>query len=153
MSDFLAADAGIRQLQARFIDAVWRQDATEFGACFTRDAVWKIAGLEVNGRPAIAETASRLLGHCERILLIPLPTILEVDGKTALGRSPVIEQAKMRDGTAAMTMGIYHDRFAEEDGRWRFAMRHWSLKYRGPADLSAPFVDTPDYGAFPGFPT
>jgi hypothetical protein len=39
-----------------------------------------------------------------------------------------------------------------EDGQWRFALRHWSFKYRGPPDLTGTYIDTPDYGPFPGFP-
>ncbi|MFD1613279.1 nuclear transport factor 2 family protein [Sphingomonas tabacisoli] len=152
MSDFLVIDAGVRQLQARFIDAAWRQDANEFAACFTADGVWKIAGMEIKGRAAIAEACRTLLGRCERVQLILMPPILEVTADGAIGRSHVTEFAKMRDGSSAMTFGIYHDRFAQEDGRWRYRSRHWSFAYRGPADLSAPFVDTPDFGPFPGFP-
>jgi hypothetical protein len=37
VDEFLIADCGIRQLHARFTDAVWRQDADEFSGCFTTD--------------------------------------------------------------------------------------------------------------------
>ena len=47
MSDFVAAEAGIRQLHARFVDAVWRKDADAFAECFAHDGEWKIAGLEL----------------------------------------------------------------------------------------------------------
>lgn len=152
MNEFLVADSGIRQLHARFIDAVWRQDAEEFAACWTTDGVWKIAGMALTGREAIADACVRLLGRCEKIHLILGPPILEVSGTTAIGRMNVTEFAKMHDGSTAMTFGWYHDRYAEQDGRWRFASRHWSFKYRGAPDLTAPFIDTPDYGAFPAFP-
>ena len=46
MTDLIAADVGIRQLHARFADAVWRQDDVEFSGCFASDGLWKIAGME-----------------------------------------------------------------------------------------------------------
>jgi uncharacterized protein (TIGR02246 family) len=150
---FLAADAGIRQLHARFNDAVWRQDATEFSNCWSRDGEWKIAGMHMQGREAISQACTALLGRCAHIHLIPGLPILELTGPgTAIGRMSVTEFAKMHDGSTAMTIGWYHDHYIDEDGRWRFAKRHWSFKYRGAPDLTGPFIDTPDYGDFPLMP-
>ncbi len=149
---YVLADCGIRQLHARFVDAAWRQDAEAFGECFTGDGEWHIGGMVFAGREAIADACRRLLGRCSHIQLVPMPMILEVDGHTAIGRHHMIEYAKMPDGSAAMTIGIYYDRYAFADGAWRYQWRHWSLKYRGPADLSAAFVPSPGYGAFPGMP-
>ncbi|MFN4136595.1 MAG: nuclear transport factor 2 family protein [Novosphingobium meiothermophilum] len=152
MPDMIAADFGIRQLHARFVDAVWRQDADSFAACWTRDGRWKIAGMEVQGRDALVEACGRLLGRCRRIHLLCGPALLAAEGPDVTGRLNITEFAVMNDGSTAMTIGWYHDRYALEDGQWRFALRHWSFKYRGPPDLTGAWADTPDYGAFPGFP-
>ena len=40
MTNFVAAEAGIRQLQACCADAIWRKDADALGDCFAEDAVW-----------------------------------------------------------------------------------------------------------------
>lgn len=152
MTDFLIADAGIRQLHARFTDAVWRQDAVLFASCFASDGIWKIAGMEMQGREAIADACTRMLGRCSHIHLIVGMPILEVSGKTATGRLNMTEFARMNDGSTAMTIGWYHDRYLEEAGQWCFQHRHWSMKYRGAPDLTGMFVDTPDYGAFPEMP-
>jgi uncharacterized protein (TIGR02246 family) len=152
MTEFAAADAGIRQLLARFVDAVWRQDAAEFADCFTEDGIWKIAGQHVVGRAAIAQACTALLGRCSHIHLITGLPILEVTGKTAKGRLNMTEFARVHDGSTAMALGWYHDDYVEQDGRWRFARRHWSMKYRGAPDLTGHFADTPDYGAFPAGP-
>lgn len=148
----IAADFGIRQLHARFVDAVWRQDAEQFAACWTSDGLWKIAGMEVRGAAALADACTQMLGRCRHIHLLVGPAILEADGEEVRGRLNVTEYTLMQDDTAALTFGWYHDRYAQEAGRWRFRSRHWSFKYRGPLDLSGAYVDTPDYGAFPGFP-
>jgi uncharacterized protein (TIGR02246 family) len=152
MTDLISVDVGVRQLQARFIDAAWRQDADDFAACWTKDGVWKIAGMEMVGREAIADACRRMLGRCKRIQLVLMPAIIELDGAEAIGRHHVIEFATMQDDSGFMTFGVYHDRFAEEDGRWRFKHRHWSMKYRGEAPLAGLWTDTSDYGSFPQMP-
>ena len=152
MDDFTVAAVGIGQLHARFADAVFRMDIDEFAACFAAEGEWKIAGMDLAGRAAIHEAAGRLLTRCEKIQLLAGTPILDVAGDTAQGRQQMTELAKMPDGTGFITFGVYHDRYVLEDGRWRFARRHWSFKYRGPFDLSAALVPTDDYGAFPDGP-
>ncbi|MEO6248203.1 MAG: nuclear transport factor 2 family protein [Sphingomicrobium sp.] len=151
-SDFVLADCGIRQLHAQFVDAVWRQDSDAFAGCFARDGVWKIAGMEMAGRDAIAEGCVKLLGRCERIQLVTGQPILEVEDSTAIGRLQVTEFAKKKDGSSAITFGTYYDRYRAEDGAWRFQSRHWSMAYHGPVDMSGEYIVPPDYGAFPAFP-
>lgn len=152
MDEFTVAAVGIGQLHARFVDAVFRQDIREFADCFAKDGVWKIAGQNLAGRETIFESAGPMLGYCNRIQLIAPTPILELTDEGASGRQQMIELAQMKDGSGAMTIGVYHDRYVHEDGRWRFARRHWSLKYRGPADFGEAFVPTSDYGAFPSGP-
>ena len=151
-NEFLMAECGIRQLQARCIDTVWRKDAEAFAACFAESGEWKIAGLHMRGRAEIATTFGRLLGLCERVALTAGTPVLQVDKGTAVGRVQCIEFAKMMDGTSAMTIGIYYERYVQEGDQWLFHWRHWAMQYRGPADLSAQFVKSTDYGAFPNMP-
>jgi uncharacterized protein (TIGR02246 family) len=153
MSDFLRAECAIRQLQARCVDIIWRQDAKGYADCFTEDGEWKIAGLHMRGRAEIEATFAKLLGLCERVITTISTPILDVGEGTATARTYVSENAKLKNGQTAHTIGVYHERYVEEEaGVWRFKWRHWSLKYRGPIDLSASFYDTPDYGPPPGMP-
>ena len=152
MTDFLIAECGIRQLHARFVDAVARKDAEDFGACFAEDGEWKIATMHMRGRAEVQAAFGRLLGACARVQIIASPPILEVDGDTAIGRLYVTEITKMLDGSSAMTIGGYFDRYVEEGGRWRFRWRHFALHYRGPIDFSETLVEGPDYGRFPNMP-
>lgn len=152
MTDFVVADSGIRQLHARFIDAVWRKDADAFARCFAEDAEWKIAGQHFRGRGEIGATIGKLLGACARVQIMAGTPILEVGQGTATGRIQMTELARMADGSSAMTLGVYYDRYLEGGDRWLFQWRHYALHYRGPVDLSADLVDSPDYGPFPGMP-
>lgn len=153
MTDFIAADCGIRQLHARFADAVWRKDADAFAHCFAEDAEWKIAGQHIRGRAEIGSFFGKIMGICARVQLIIGIPLLEVGNGAATARVPVTELAKMADGSSALTLGIYYDRYVEEDDRWRFQWRHFGLHYRGPLDLSAALVECPDYGPPPNVPS
>ncbi len=152
MTDFIAADCGIRQLHARFADAVWRKDAEAFAECFSQDAEWKIATMHIKGKNEIGAFFDRIMGICARVRLIVGTPILEVGDGVASSRVSVTELAKMTDGSSAMTLGVYYDRYVEEGGRWCFSWRHFGLHYRGPIDFSAELVDSPEYGAHPGMP-
>ena len=59
MTELYVADSGIRQLYARYIDAVWRKDADAFGKCFAENAEWKIAGMHMRGRAEISGAIAR----------------------------------------------------------------------------------------------
>jgi ketosteroid isomerase-like protein len=152
VEEFVIAECGIRQLHARFTDAVWRKDQAAFADCFSLDAVWKIAGMQFDGRANIATAFDNLLGRCERVRLITETPLIELAGAVALGRTPVTEMAKMPDGSAALTIGIYHDQYVNEGQFWRYSSRHFSLHYRGPFEMPADLVASPDYGRFPTMP-
>jgi hypothetical protein len=150
--DALIAECGIRQLHARYVDAVWRRDRDAFLDCFAADGEWKIAGQHMRGRAEIAAGYDRLLAPSERVLMMLGPPVLQAGNGTGTGRTPVTELIKLRDGRSVRTVGIYYERFVQQAGRWRFAWRHWDLFYYGPPDLSDRFYDSPDYGPPPAAP-
>ncbi|MGO9933700.1 MAG: nuclear transport factor 2 family protein [Steroidobacteraceae bacterium] len=152
MSDFPAADSAIRQLHARYVDAVWRKDFAAFADCFAEDAAWKIAGMHMRGRAQIQSQFAKFIAPSERVLMLLGMPILEVGNGTAIGRILVTEYIKLTDNRAARTIGVYYDRYVDQGDRWRFQSRHWNLYYRGPTDLSAPFYECEEYGPPPGMP-
>jgi ketosteroid isomerase-like protein len=152
MTDFVAAESGIRQLHARCLDAIWRKDARAFAQCFAESGEWKIAGQHMHGRAEIEALFAKLLGFCDRVFTSIGTPVLEVEDGTAFGRVYVAENAKLANGQTAHTIGIYYDRYVETAEGWKFAWRHWSLQYRGPVDFTGDFYDSPDYGPHPGMP-
>jgi len=152
MDKFIAADCGIRQLYARFADAVFRLDGDAFADCFSEDGVWKIAGMEIATRAVIREKFDLLLSTSAKVQIITGTPVLEVGEGEASGRIQLTELVKLKDGGSAITIGTYFDRYVEAGGVWRFSWRHFSLHYRGPIDLSADLVDSPDYGPPPAMP-
>lgn len=153
MTELWVAQAGINQLHARFVDAVWRQDKDVIADCITEDVEWKIAGMRFRGREEASSTITKFLNGCKRIRLIVGTPVLDVGDGKATGRVPVTEFTQMADSSPVMTLGVYYDWYAQQGDKWRFSRRHFGLHYRGPMDLSGEFImDSPDFGAPPGMP-
>lgn len=143
MTDFLVADYAIRQLHARYIDAIWKKDVAAFSDCFAEDAEWKIAGMHVQGRAGIGSTFEKLISPSERVLMFIGTPVLDIGHRTATGRVYMTEYIKRLDGNGMRTIGAYDDHYIGDGLDWRFQSRHLQLHYRGPADLSEPFLDSP----------
>jgi uncharacterized protein (TIGR02246 family) len=153
MTPLAVADCGVRQLYARYADAVWRRDPAAFVDCFTADGEWKIAGHHLRGREEIAGGFARFMAPSERVLMLVGATVLGLaDDGSLSGRTPVTERIRLADGRGVRTIGVYHERYQDEGDRWRFRRRHWSLHYYGAPDLSGPFFESSDYGPPPGMP-
>jgi ketosteroid isomerase-like protein len=152
MTDFVAAEVGIRALHARYGDAVWRKDYPAFGDCFTEDAEWRIAGMVLRGRTQIQSTLERLMSNFNRVLMTFRSPILAVGNGVASGRTYVTEQSAFTSGRPGTTIGLYYERFVEQSDRWRFTWRLFQLHYMGPADLTGSFFEQADYGPPPAMP-
>lgn len=152
MTDFSATEAAIRELHARYADAVWRKDYESFGDCFTEDAEWRIAGMVLKGRDEITRNLKRLMPDFKRVLMTFRTPILEVGNGTATGRTYITEQSAFLNGRPGTTIGIYYERFIYQGDRWRCSWRLFQLHYMGPADLTGEFFDNPEFGPPPLMP-
>jgi uncharacterized protein (TIGR02246 family) len=150
--DFMLAETGIRQLYGRYADAVWRKDVEAFRDCFTEDATWKIGGRVLHGRKDIGELFAASLVPSEKVMMWVGVPVIQLDGATATGRVQVSEMIKRKDGSGLRTLAIYYERYAEQDGVWRFHWHHFSLHYVGPPDLSGDLFPCQEYGPPPALP-
>ena len=152
MTDFVAAEAGVRQLHARYADAVWRKDYAAFADCFAENAEWRIAGVVLRGRAPIQAALEAMMGDFERVLISFRNPVLEVGQGVAAGRTYVTEDRAFRNAPPSSTIGLYYERFVDQGDRWRFSWRLFQLHYVGPPDMSGRFFDQPDYGPPPAMP-
>jgi ketosteroid isomerase-like protein len=152
MTEFNVAEAQIRQLHARYTDAVFRHDYAAFADCFMPEGEWRISGMVLKGREEIQSTIARILANFDRVLISFGTPILEVGDGSATGRTYVTEKCAWKNGERSTSIGRYYERFVADGKRWRFAWRLFQLHYRGPADLTGTFYDNPDFGALPGMP-
>jgi SnoaL-like domain len=152
MTEFHVAECAIRQLHARYADAVWRKDVDAFGDCFTEDCEWRIVGQVLSGRSVIMPFMGQVFTRFRRILLTMRTPILEVGDGVASGRTYFSEQSVFTDGRPLGPIGSYYERFVDCGDRWRFSWRLFQTEYSGPPDLSGKFFENPDWGAPPAMP-
>ena len=152
MTDFAAADSGMRQLQARYVDSVWRKDFDAFADCFTEGAEWRIAGQVLLGRAACVGLLRKIMPSIERVFMTMGTPLLQLRGEEIIARTYVTEINVSKGVPPMFAIGIYYDRCVQEGSRWRFAWHHYQSYYHGPADLTAPFRHIIDYGAPFGMP-
>jgi hypothetical protein len=152
VSPIAEAESAIRQLQARYTDAVWRQDCDAFADCFAEDGQWRISGMVLVGRPQIRDTIARILGRFRRVLIsFGTPIVALGDGGVS-ARTYITEQCAWKDGNTNISIGRYYERFVAQGEHWRFSWRLFELHYRGPPDLSGTYFDCPDLGPPPAMP-
>ncbi len=151
-AEFHIIESAIRQLQSRYVDALWRKDYDALGNCFTENAEWRLGGKVLRGRAEIVANQKRLEAHFRCELLTMGTPLLEVGDGTAFGRTYFSEQGVLADGRAITPLCTSFDRFVDQGDQWRIA---WSLCQThciGPPDFSGTFIDNRDYGPHPAMP-
>ena len=152
MTDFLVVESGVRQLQARYIDSVWRKDFDAFGDCFTDDAEWRIAAQVLRGRAECVGLLQKVMPSIDRVFMMMGTPLLELKEGSAIARTYVTEINISKGVAPTFAIGIYYDRCVQQGDRWRFAWHHYQSYYHGPVDLTAPLRHIIDYGAPFGMP-
>ncbi len=133
-------ELAIRDLVARYIDAVNRYHAEDWAATWAEDATWDLMGTVVEGREAIVELWKGAMGGFEFALMMLNSGTLSVDGDTASGRWYLTEHLKMGDGSSNMTLGVYDDEYSRATGSWLFSRRTYNVIYQGPPDLTGNYI-------------
>lgn len=152
MNDFVTAECMIRQVHARYVDAVWRKDLASFGDCFAEDCEWRIAGHVLAGRAQIMEFMGGVFPLFRRILLTMRTPALEFVDGVASARTYFTENSQKADGSPLFAIGSYYETFVDQGDRWRFQWRAFQTEYAGPVDFTGPLYENPDWGPVPGMP-
>jgi uncharacterized protein (TIGR02246 family) len=137
-------ELSIRNLVARYADAVNRRDTDAWAATWSKGGEWNVMGNPAKGREAVVALFQQLMGGLSWVVQLPYSGTIEVAGDEGGGRWYLGEFMKRVDGTASSNVGVYHDRYVREGGEWFFARRRFDALYMGPPDLSAdpnPFPD------------
>jgi ketosteroid isomerase-like protein len=137
MSDGSSDQLEIRDLVARYSDAVNRRDTEAWADTWAEDASWQILGRAPEGRAAIVALWQKMMSGFPFVVQMPSEGVVELSGDEASGRFYLTEYGRSADGTGLLTLAVYHDRFRREPDRWRFCERRFHALYSGPPDLSA----------------
>ena len=136
----LEGELALRNLMARYADAVNRRDADAWVATWAADGVWNLLGNPVSGRDNILALWQQMMGSFEFALMLPSSCLFEVNGDTASGHWYLHEYTRDLQGNASTVLSRYLDTYVKQGGQWLFQSRHYSFIYNGPADLSGTYT-------------
>lgn len=137
MSDSrLSDELEIRDLVARYSDAVNRGDPTAWAETWADDGLWRLLGREARGRESCVALLRELTAPLSLVVQLATNGIVRIEGERASGRWSILEHFKTEAG-GSMSLGVYDDAYRRERGVWRFASRSFHALYLGPPDLGA----------------
>ncbi|HEY3002621.1 MAG TPA: nuclear transport factor 2 family protein [Kribbellaceae bacterium] len=125
-------ELAIRNLLARYGDAVCRRDAGAWIATWAPDCTWDLGGGRVTRghEQTLALWRSSIAKYAWVAQLPASGTVELVDGQ-ARGRWYVLELNHLADGDGVMHLGHYADTYVRTEAGWRFGVRKFHLIYRG----------------------
>ena len=127
----LAAKDEIRELTARYCHAVVDGDAETIVSLFCRDGTFRAHTSAPSGRAELLAFYGAGVGGRTHKPFVQNHVIELHDEDHATGRCSV-EIRVLQDGVAYTQAGHYHDTYRREDGRWRFAERHYVRYHNVP---------------------
>jgi uncharacterized protein (TIGR02246 family) len=128
-------ELAIRNLVARYCDAVCRRDADAWAATWAEDCTWDLGGGRVvRGRQAALDLWTTAIARYPWVAQLAPTGMVEVLGDTARGTWWVLELNHLADGSGALHLGHYADEYRRTGQGWAFASRRFSMVYRGPLD-------------------
>ncbi len=138
VSDHVISQIEIRDLTARFTDAVNRRAPEELAGLFTKDGEWHVPGVPTaTGREAISGVLAGLLKNFQRLIQLTHSGHVDVNGDNATATWYVSETAADGAGNAFAFTGVYTDSLVRTEEGWRFAQRSFAFLYRGKAAEAA----------------
>ena len=119
-------ELAVRDLAARYADAVNRRDAEGMAALFASDGIIEKPGFgdPVQGKEKILKRYKRLQRERDFLAQMIQSGVVEIEGKTAKARWWFSEIKNIRDSDQWLYMiGVYQDQAIKLDAGWRFARR------------------------------
>ena len=121
-----ATESALRQLLARYSDAVIRNDADAWIATWAEDGRWSMApGKVIEGRDAILTTWTTAMKGFNWVVHTPGVCVFEVNehDDTASGRVTIEERFGLKKGGAGGILATYTDVYRRTNGQWQFVSR------------------------------
>lgn len=121
----------IRELTHRYCHAIVDGDAGRIVDLFCKDGVFRTHTYAPQGPAELLEFYRAGVGGQTYKPFVQNHVIEFEDDEHATGRCSV-EIRVWQDGQAYTEAGHYHDRYKRENGRWRFAGRHYLRYHHAP---------------------
>ncbi|MEY9211771.1 nuclear transport factor 2 family protein [Thermobifida halotolerans] len=134
----------IRDLTARFTDAVNRRAPGELADLFAEDGEWHVPGVpEATGREAVSALLENLLGNFPHLIQLTHSGHVDVSGDTATATWYLTESGADASGNGFDFTGVYTDSLVRTEDGWRFARRSFAFLRRTRSEAKARWYPHP----------
>jgi hypothetical protein len=124
-------ELAVRDLVARFADAVNHQDPQAIRELFVPDGEFAVAGwTSLRGAGEVVNFLSGVISHWDVIFQAVHPGRVFLAGDTARGEWYITEYGRYRDGQETFLGGLYSDDYLRTPEGWRFARRGFRGMFR-----------------------
>jgi len=123
-------DAAIRDLTARFADAINRRDRDAFATLWWSEGIWELTepyGMVASGLPDVLSMYDRLMDGWEFFAQLVHSGVIDIEGVRARSRWTMREVARGGENRSRSydNLAIYDDTLEQRGGVWRFAKRRY----------------------------
>ncbi len=136
----LEDEQALKNLMARYVDAVHRRDADAWAATWDENGSWNLMGSTVTGKSNILLLWQQMMAGFEFALMLPSSCLLTVNSNTASGHWYLQEFTRDKQGNATSIVSRYVDTYSRCDGQWLYLSRHYTFLYHGAPDLSGAYT-------------
>ena len=133
-------ELALRNLMARYVDAVNRNDAAAWASTWAADAVWNLLGAPVTGRDNILGLWQQMMSSFEFAIMMPSSCLFDITGDTASGHWYLQEYTRDLEGNGSSVLSRYVDTYVKQDGQWLYQSREYGFIYHGAPDLSGSYT-------------
>ncbi len=135
----------IQTLAQLYADGVMQRDAELWGSTWSENGAWYLRpdSDPVQGRENLKAFWSQVMAGYPNVLHWVQPGLIDIQGDTATARFYIQENIKDAAGDAVRVAGVYNDELIKEHDAWKFAVRRFSVMYRGPVDMSGDWAGYP----------
>jgi len=136
----LEDELALRDLMARYVDAVNRYDEAAWVTTWAEDAQWNLLGNPIDGKDNILALWQQMMQSFEFAIMLPSSCHFDVDGDTATGHWYLHEYTRDKEGTSSTILSRYVDTYTKHDGKWLYQSRAYNFIYNGAPDLSGTYT-------------
>lgn len=131
-------DFAIRDLAARYVDAVNRDDTPAWALTWAEQCAWEMLGNRAEGREQVLSMYGGARAMFSSVFMMLGSGTLEINAPHASGRWYLTEHLVRTDGEPVTVFGCYEDVYLRAGGEWRFAERRYRIlrEIRGPSGTS-----------------
>jgi hypothetical protein len=117
----------IRERMNTYADAIFQGDAEAWLANYIDDGVWRVAGAEHRGKPALRLQWEQMRAPIKRMTFFTEVGAIEAQDDRATARCYCREILLLKSGGVRKIVGQYDDQLVRQAGVWLFARRDYRL--------------------------